>query len=240
LTPPLDISVAVSSNVVGSIFVNDFYTGGVNFSVDGGNLGYLDVTTVKACSLADPIPGVTLNVAVISGISSIITIGGTTTNGSGKILLGPWHAGTVPGLTRVTITAPGANGAVITSGGSRFINHGNPARLVRIAGDEQVAAAGSTLPIAVKLRVEDQFGNPAPNYIDNTLSGHGLPGGRTTIRFNGLTAGTGSVTVQADANGIVTAPLWVLGPTVGLQSVVATDVLLASRTTTFTATATPP
>ena len=247
---PLDMTVPVSHDVAGSMSVQFEPSVNLNYSVDGGYLGTFSVKVYKACGPPlEPLPNVAVTLTVTSGVSFLSAqypaqATGTTivlrTNDYGVSGFASWHAGKTPGTTIVTMSAPGPGGTPVTSSFSRMIYHGNPARLVKIAGDDQVGPAGSTLPIAPVLRVEDAYGNPAPSYIRTGLGSGGLPGDPVTIRFTGLTAGTGTVDLVPNTNGIVTAPLWTLGPLVGFQSLLAHDVALLSRSATFTATATVP
>ncbi len=96
-----------------------------------------------------------------------------------------------------------------------------PAALVISSGNNQTAARNTTLPLSLRVRVTDAFGNPNPG---------------VTVTF-AVTAGGGAlsaVTVQADASGFASVN-WTLGPSAGAQSVIAFTAGLAP--VTFNATA---
>jgi alpha-tubulin suppressor-like RCC1 family protein len=105
-----------------------------------------------------------------------------------------------------------------------------PAEATNIAingGNNQVAAPGSSTPIAPSVKVTDAATNP--------VSG-------VAVTF-AVASGGGSVTgasQSTDASGIATVGSWTLGPTAGTNTLTATSAGLTGSPVTFTATGEAP
>lgn len=106
--------------------------------------------------------------------------------------------------------------------GTFNVTAGGPALVIKLAGDNQIAVAGTTLPAAPSVRV---------------VNASNVPLAGIAVTFTPLAA-SGAVTggtVNTDANGIATVGSWTLGPNAGPQALSATA---GTVTNTFNATAT--
>ncbi len=149
------------------------------------------------------------------------TLQGTTTvdigtaNGNG--------AGTYSGLRidttgakTLSISAPGLTGA---TSNSFTVAPGPAAVIVKLAGDNQTAPAGSTLPTDPSVRIEDAFTNAIPSQ---------------PVTF-APAAGSGSVTggsQTTNGSGVATVTSWTLGPTAGANTL---NVTAGAASTSFSA-----
>ena len=136
----------------------------------------------------------------------------------GVATVGGWIVGTTPGTHEVTVEVPGLVPLVLTA----TAEIGPPALLVKVSGDEQSGVVGTPLDTPLSVRVTDTHGNPVAG---------------STITF-GPASGDGSVfptQATSDSNGTA-ATEWVLGLSLGSQSVGAS--IEAGAMVTFTATAT--
>ena len=152
----------------------------------------------------NPKSGVTVTFAVVSGGGSL-TGGSAVTNASGIATVGSWTLGgsaavnslsaTVAGLAPVTFTASSVAGAA--------------ASILKNAGDNQTASAGSTVPIPPSVIVRDANGNPKADIPVTfaVVSGGGSVSGATTA---------------TNASGIATVGSWTLGGVGGLNTLSAT------------------
>jgi hypothetical protein len=98
-----------------------------------------------------------------------------------------------------------------------------PVAGIKVAGDNQSAPAGSTLPISPAVRLIDAFGNN-PEGVAVTFT---------------VTTGGGSVTGEAQStgtNGVATVGSWTLGADPGANSLTASG---GGLTAIFNATGTP-
>ena len=144
------------------------------------------VPTAPAVRVADangnPVPDVVVAFAVTVGNGTVMG-SPATTNASGIASLTSWTLGT-PGTNAVSATVSGLAPVVFTATSVAV-----PSSFTIVAGNNQVAAAGSRLPVDPALEVRDGNGDPIP----------GLP-----IVFR-VSAGEGSLTadtVLTDAAGI--------------------------------------
>ncbi|MEO8294336.1 MAG: hypothetical protein ABI613_02395 [Gemmatimonadota bacterium] len=166
-------------------------------------------------ALSVPVPGVQVTFAVASG-GGTLTGATQTTAANGIATVGSWTPGTVAGSNTLSATVNPLSPLVFTATAAPDVAD----TLVIIAGDSQVAAAGSLLPMALQLEARDRFANIIPGATVNwsPLQGTALP--------------TSSVT---DALGRAQTQ-WTLGSSVANQSLVAS--VGATATRMFGATAT--
>ncbi|MDZ7373910.1 MAG: Ig-like domain-containing protein [candidate division KSB1 bacterium] len=82
-----------------------------------------------------------------------------------------------------------------------------PSRLVKVSGDGQSGLVGGVLPLPLRVRVLDRYGNPVP----------GCPVLFEVIDGGGKVNGAESAEVNTAADGVAQV-IWTLGPTLGPQS----------------------
>ncbi|MEO7084181.1 MAG: hypothetical protein ABI442_06105 [Gemmatimonadaceae bacterium] len=169
-----------------------------------------------------PSPNVAVTFAVVSGGGSIT--GRTVTSGADGIARpGAWTLGTTAGANTMTATVSGAVGSPVT-----FTATGRPGPasvVTKVSGDGITSVAG--VPVANKptVKVADSFGNGITGLtvVFAPASGSGtVTGGATTTGTDG--------TAQVGA--------WIISPTIGPNTLVATasGTGLAGNPTTFTIT----
>lgn len=161
------------------------------------------------------------NGAAVGGVAVTITVsagGGTlanapTSSSQGPTAVGMWTLGRTAGINSLTVAVASLSQFTITIVGVP----GPPASIAAVAGSNQFAAAGTSLPAPVIFQVRDQFAN-------------GVQG--VSVAFS-VVGGGGSISpgpVTTDASGNAASPPWRLG-----QS--AVDQALAATGGGFTATA---
>jgi len=167
--------------------------------------------------------GETVTFAITSG-------GGTLTNpvvvtdSRGVVRVGGWTLGQTAGAN--TMTATTVNNLSVTFKATGIA--GPATNLQVLAGNEQTAPAGTTLPVDPVLSANDQFGNGVPGVSVRWEIGLG----------GGSVPGSGTGTTKPD--GSITIPAWILGPAPGPNTLLAIATLSqATDTITLTATATP-
>lgn len=152
------------------------------------------------------VPGRTVTWGVTGGGSITPT---SVTNSSG-IASATRVFGTAAGAQGATATVAGLNGSPVTF--SATAAHGAATTIVKLAGDNQSATAGSAVSIPPSAKVIDQYGN--------AVAGVG-------VTF-AVTAGGGSVVpvsaITTDVAGTATVTSWTLGPGAGTNN----DTLTAS------------
>lgn len=168
-----------------------------------------------------PLPGATVNFSAASGGS--VSPAATTTDGSG-LARTQWTLGQTAGPNVLTASA-GSVSTTITA----TVTADRAASVALVAGNNQTAPAGGTVPVPPSVRVTDAFGNlvaDAPVTF-TVLSG----GGRVT---GGLRL--------TNAQGIATVGSWILGPAVGEHTLAARveENGVANNPIIFTATASAP
>ncbi|MEO5870527.1 MAG: Ig-like domain-containing protein [Gemmatimonadaceae bacterium] len=225
---------ATSAGLTGSpvTFTATGVAGAGTIAVNAGNNQTATVNTAVAVapsvSIKDnnnnPIVGASVTFAVASGGGSIS--GATsTTNASGIASVGSWTLGTAAGVNTLTATSSGVIGSPVTF--SATATAGPPATIAIIrAGNNQTAVAGSAVPIAPSVLVQDAFGNPV---VAQAVTFAVASGG-------GIVAGSPATT---DASGIATVGSWALGTTVGANTLTATVGSLAPVTFAATGVAGP-
>jgi len=163
--------------------------------------------------------GVPISIAITSGNGTLT--GAPTVSAPGSANIGTWRIGITAGINAVTLSVPGA--AHVGSEVYSISGTPGPAALLQlVAGNQQTAFAGATLPTAPRVRITDAFNNALPG-LDVSWT---------------VTAGGGSLTgaavVLSDANGFASAPAWALGRRGGPQALVAQhDALSAPFTATI-------
>ena len=167
-----------------------------------------------------PLPGVQVTFAA-SGTGSV-SPAAATTDADG--LAGTqWTLGRTTGANALTASAA----ADVTTAIAATAAAGPPATIAAVAGDNQTALAGTPVTTPPSVRVTDANGNPVEGaaVTFSILSG----GGRVT---DGLR--------RTSAQGVATAGSWVLGSTVGTQTLTARaeESGVANNPVLFTATAT--
>ncbi|MDP9177013.1 MAG: hypothetical protein M3O61_04980 [Gemmatimonadota bacterium] len=161
-----------------------------------------------------PMGGAAVTFAVVSGGGSV-TGATATTDSSGVATVGAWTLGTTAGANVLTASVGSLTATFNATGAA-----GAAASLTKSAGDGQVAAAGSTVPVAPSVIVRDANGNVKSDDVVTFAVG----------------AGGGSVTggtATSNASGVATVGSWTLGTTTGANVLTAS---LGSLTVTFNAT----
>jgi adhesin/invasin len=219
---------ATSAGLTGSpvTFTATGVAGAGTIAVNAGNSQTAGVNTAVAVAPSvtikdannNPLVGTPVTFAVASGGGSIAS-STTTTNPSGIATVGSWTLGTNPGPNTLTASSPGVIGSPVTF--TATATAGAPASVAINAGNNQTAAAGSTVAIAPSVLVQDAFNNPVSGLTVTfaVASGGGI-----------VTGGSGTT----NASGIATVGSWSLGTTVGANTLTATAGSLAP--VTFAAT----
>jgi adhesin/invasin len=165
------------------------------------------------------VAGVSVTFAV--GVGGGIVIGANqTTDGTGAASVGAWFMG-VAGTNTLIASSSGLSSVTFTATATA----GAPVSMQAVSLVSQGGVAGANVTSAPSVVVRDALGNPAAG---------------VQVTFN-VTAGGGSLVGAVDTtgiNGIATVASWLLGPTPGVNTVVASAVGLPS--VTFTATSVGP
>jgi len=130
---------------------------------------------------------------LVSGGGSIGRSSGHT-DVTGIVSPGFWTLGTAAGSQTLTAHADGAADIVFTASATA----GQPGALAIRAGNDQTAAAGAALPVALQVQLVDQYGNPLTD----------VPVTHAVITGSGTVAGD---TAKTDASGVATLGPWTLG-----------------------------
>lgn len=166
----------------------------------GSSVGGLTVTVKNA--EGEPIDTATVTFAVVTGGGSL-TVTSAKTDSSGQATT-VWTLGTTAGLQTVTATT-GTLPPIVFAAVARA---GTASALTKVAGDNQSAAAGSTVATNPSVKVTDQFGNPISGVLVTFVANNG-----------------GSVTngaANTDATGVATVGSWKLGTNIGPNTLTAT------------------
>jgi hypothetical protein len=161
------------------------------------------------------VPGVPVTIAASDG--GKVVPEEAVTDATGQVPIESWTLGTTAGPQSLTFGAEGLEPATLTI----QVAPGPPAGLEKRAGDLQTGGPGQLLPVPLRVRVTDAYGNPVPG---------------TPVTFQAA-AGSGSVAPsgpETDGAG-ETASAWTLGPDPGAQLVTA--FIPAGAAVEFTATA---
>jgi hypothetical protein len=140
----------------------------------------------------------------------------STSNIEGLALTPAWNANDAPGDGWCFFTDDDAQ-----SGALRWF-HQLHARIDRVAGDGQTAAAGTAVPVPPAVRVTDAFADRVPG-VSTTFTVTG--GGGTVSEGDAVT----------DSSGVARVGAWVLGATPGANTLTATRAGLTGSPLDFTA-----
>ena len=168
-------------------------------------------------AFGNPVEGEAVTFSVTQGGGST-TGAAAVTDAAGIAAVGSWTLGTTLGENRLDASIGAGASVTFTATASA----GGPASLTLNAGDGQTAIAGQAVVVPPSVEVRDAFGN--------VVAG-------AEITFS-VTSGGGSVTgspATADGSGLAAVGSWVLGPTVGPNTLIATAPGVAD-TVTFSAT----
>ncbi len=204
-------SATSSAGVAASIAKN---AGDNQTAIAGGAVSIPPSVIVKDTN-GNPKSGVSVTFAVAGGAGAV-TGAIVTTNASGIATVGSWTLGPVAGVNVLNATTGGLSGVAFTATSIA----GVAASVVKNGGDNQTAAAGSTVPIPPSVIVRDSNGNPRSG---------------VSVTF-AVASGGGSITganPATNAAGIATVGSWTLGSSAGANSLSATVAGLPS--VTFTA-----
>lgn len=160
-----------------------------------------------------PVPGVTVNVDVVSG-GGTVSGGPFVTDDEGLVSV-TWTLGTTAGAQLIRASIPGD-----TSLATATAHPGSAAAIQKIAGEAQQGTAGSTLADSLVVRVVDAFGNS----IENVQVVWSAPSGGSLSPTSSMTDETG-----------LSFAAWQLGTSAGAQGATATH---GSLSASFSATAT--
>jgi hypothetical protein len=156
----------------------------------------------------NPIPGASVQFAVVEGGGSVQP-GGATTDEEGRAST-TWTLGGLVGLQRVTVTSGGLAALSFTANATL-----PPESVQIVAGDGQTGIVGQPVAEPPAVRVLGPGGAPLAGLDVEfaVLAGGGL-----------LDAGAGTpaiaVTVRTDANGVAAVEAWILGPVPGLNTLI--------------------
>ena len=167
--------------------------------------------------LGAPVAGVTVGFAVTLGGGSVSAP--TAVTSADGVVAVSWTLGTTTGTTQqVVASAPG----VASTSFSATPVAGPPAMATAVAGDGQVAASGTPVAVAPRLRVVDAY--------ENSVTG-------LAVEFT-VTAGGGSVaggSQTTDGGGTAAPTSWTLGPAAGTNTLTASFPGTALPAVVFTA-----
>jgi len=176
-------------------------------------------TVVVRDAAGNGVAGVSVTFAV--GVGGGIVIGANqTTDATGAASVGAWFMG-VAGTNTLIASSSGLSSVTFTATATA----GAPVSMQAVSLVSQGGVAGAIATSAPSVVVRDALGNPAAGVV---------------VTFN-VTAGGGSLVGAVDTtgiNGIASVVSWTLGPTPGVNTVVASAVGLPS--VTFTATSVGP
>ena len=165
-----------------------------------------------------PAANVTVTFAITTG-GGTLTGATQTTNANGVAAVSSWRLGPTPGTNTLNATVAGLPAVAFTATGTA----GAPAQLQIAAGDGQTAPVNRPVPISPQVRVVDAAGNGVAGVpVDFTVG----VGGGAVLLANQVTGSDGRAAVGS----------WILGPTPGANTLIASSAGLAS--VTFSATAT--
>jgi hypothetical protein len=164
----------------------------------------------------NPMGGGTVTFSVVSGGGSV-TGPTVTTNASGVATVGAWTLGATAGANVLTASLDSLTVTFNATGAA-----GAAASLTESAGDGQVAAAGSTVPVAPSVIVKDANGNVKSDVVVTFAVGVG--GGSVT-----------GGTATSNTSGVATVGSWTLGTNPGTNTLIASTAGVPS--VTFNATA---
>ena len=187
-----------------------------------GTVGAL-VTPVPSIRVLDangnPVAGVNVNFTASTG--STVVGGAKTTNLQGVASPDGWQLGS----TAATYTLSATVGSLPPVVFSAVARAGAAATMSILAGNNQSATVGRTLPVDPSVRITDALGNPiaGQEVVFEVIDGGGSAVARRPV---------------TDANGTATVGGWTLGDTPGANTLRATATGLSVQPVVFTALAT--
>jgi adhesin/invasin len=182
-------------------------------------------------AFGNPVQGASVTFAVTAGGGTVSPTTAIVTSALGTATVTSWTLGTTAGPDNNTLTAtvagPGIANNPMTVTASAVADA--PATISVVEGDAQSTTVNTTVTVAPKVLVADQYGNPVP---------------ALSVTF-AVTAGGGSVApttpVSTAADGTAAVTSWTLGTTAGTGnntlSATAAGAGIAGNPTTFTASA---
>lgn len=188
----------------------------------GGLVGTLPSVKVTDAN-GNAVGGVTVTFSPSGGGS--VEGGSATTNSSGLATVASWRLGTTAGSQTLLATAPGLTGSPITFTVAAAAPV--PSTIAANAGNGQTAVILGAVAIPPSVRITDPAGIP-------------VPGVQVTFAVTGGGGSISGASPVTDANGVAAVGGWVLGPTVGQNTLTATSGTLSGSPVTFTATAFAP
>jgi adhesin/invasin len=217
--PSLVITASARADVPSAMTI----TAGNNQTVQAGRAVPIEPTVRVADQHGNPVPGVEVLFEVGSG-------GGTavgrraTTNAQGTAAVGGWTLGDAVGTNTLvaSVTTSGVSVTPVTF--TATATAGSAATMAASAGQNQSAPAGTAVATAPAVVVRDARGNPVANVSVTFSVGSG---GGTVVDATAIT----------NASGVAAVGSWVLGGSVGTQTLVARSGTLPEVTFTATATA---
>lgn len=165
-----------------------------------------------------PMAGVTVEFVVLSGGGSV-SGSSVATNASGIATVGTWTIGATAGPNALAASAGSLPAVTFTA----VATAGAAAALIKSAGDNQSATAGTAVAVPPAVTVRDANGNPK---------------GDVVVTF-AVASGGGSITggtATTNAAGVATVGSWTLGSGTGTNTLTASEPGLAP--VAFTAAAT--
>jgi adhesin/invasin len=177
----------------------------------------IDPAVLITDQFGNPVSGVSVTFAVVTG-GGFVSGAVQSTGADGIAAVDSWMLGTIASSNTMSATA-GALTVTFSAAGTA----GPVAGIIKVAGDNQSAPAGSELPISPAVRLVDSFGNNVEG---------------VAVTFS-VTSGGGSVTDEEQstgANGVATVGSWTLGDVPGPNSLTGSG---GGLTAVFNATGTP-
>ncbi|HEX9564452.1 MAG TPA: Ig-like domain-containing protein [Gemmatimonadaceae bacterium] len=168
-------------------------------------------------ALGNPVADVTVTFAVTGGGGNVA--GATPqTNGNGIAAVGSWTLGPTAGPNALSATVASLAPATFSATAVA-----PPAAIVVFAGNNQVAAAGSEVPVPPAVRVTDALGNPSVGVaVAFQITGGGGSLEMAAAGASGFLVNATLISAETDGNGVAAAESWTLGTTAGPNSVSAT------------------
>jgi uncharacterized protein YjdB len=166
------------------------------------------------------VAGFTVTFAPAAGSGSV-TGGTVVTDASGFAKPTSWRLGTTPGPQSLLATAQGLTGSPVTFAATAVAPVAS--NIAGFAGNNQTARPGFAVGVAPSVIVTDPAGIPVPG---------------VAVTF-AVTAGGGTITGEAattNADGIAWVGSWVLGPSLGTNTLTATASGLTGSPVVFNAT----
>jgi hypothetical protein len=167
------------------------------------------VATRPAARVTDrhgnPIGGQTVTFAVTGGGGTITGPNAVATDGQGIATIGGWTLGSALGTNTLTALHPSTPPLVFIASGVT----GPPASVTAQAGMNQTVTVMGAVPVPPQVLVRDAQGNPVQG-ADVTFA---------VATGGGTVSGAAQTT---NVQGIATVGTWILGPTVGQQTLSAT------------------